>query len=92
LTGGRPAEKNAFFVSIDFTYSLHYNVKNIVWRNLMLYVLLGLNIVLIILILILILKKPAQMDTVKTLQELKDSFKSISFDTLKEQVTSVSTI
>jgi len=52
----------------------------------MLYALMGLNIVLITLVLVLILKKPAQMDNAKTLQEIKESFKSISFDTLKEQV------
>lgn len=52
----------------------------------MLYALLGLNIILVVLVVALLLRKTSQMDPVKTLQEIKDSFKSISFDTLKEQV------
>lgn len=51
----------------------------------MLYALLGLNIILIVLIVILLMRQPAQADYAKILQEVKDSFKSISFDTLKEQ-------
>jgi DNA recombination protein RmuC len=51
----------------------------------MLYALLGLNIVLISLVVFLLFRQPKPQDNTKMLQELKQSFESMSFKTLSEQ-------
>jgi len=51
----------------------------------MLYALLGLNVLLLGIIIFLVLKKTAPQDNAKMLQELKQSFESMSFKTLSEQ-------
>jgi DNA recombination protein RmuC len=51
----------------------------------MLYALFGLNILLLGVIIFLVLKKTAPQDNTKMLQELKQSFESMSFKTLSEQ-------